>query len=294
MEIYQLRTLMVVAREQHLTRAADILHISQPAVSGQIKSLEQELGLTLFERKHGGMELTKAATTLLPSVEKILAATAELKSEASRLSGQIIGKISLGVILNPTFIRLGEFTTHLLQNHPLLDVDIRHRNSVSALSSIRSRELDASFYLGDEVPPGIGAIRLRSVRYKMVASPAWSKKIAPEDWSTLAELPWITTPRAGGFFQMMDALVHSHGQRLKNVIEADQESAIINLVQAGAGVSLIREEVIAQTIPGDKVVIWEFGDTSSTLRAVYLQSRREEPVIQAIVEGLETVWGTQK
>jgi DNA-binding transcriptional LysR family regulator len=290
MEIYQLRTLMVVAREQHLTRAAEILHISQPAVSGQIKSLEQELGITLFERRHGGMELTKVGMTLLVRVEKILSATAELTAEATHLSGKIIGKLSLGVILNPTFIRLGELTTYLLQGHPLLDVDIRHRNSVSALSSIRSRALDASFYLGDELPSDIQSIKLRTVKYKMVASPAWFSKISQADWRTIAEMPWITTPRAGGFFQMMDRLIREHGQRLKNVIEADQESAIISLVQAGVGVSLIREEVAAEAVSRHKLVVWEIGNTTSTLRVIYLACRRDEPVIDAIVSGVKEVW----
>ncbi|HTK01199.1 MAG TPA: LysR family transcriptional regulator [Bordetella sp.] len=291
MEIYQLRTLLVVAREQHLTRAAERLHISQPAVSGQIKSLEQELGVILFERRHGGMELTKAGAALLVRVEKILAAAAELTAEARRLSGKIIGRMSLGVILNPSFIRLGELTTWLMQSHPMLDVDIRHRNSASALNSIRSHELDASFYLGSEVPPDVRSIVLRPVRYRMVAAPAWSAKVDHADWKAIADMPWITTPREGGFFKMVDGLLRGHGERLKTVVEADQESAIVNLAQAGVGLSLLREELADEAVAAGRLVAWDRGNTTSCLRLIYLADRENDAIIREILAGVRAIWG---
>ena len=73
MELYQLRTFAAVAEESHLTRAAERLHLSQPAVSGHIKALEGELGVRLFDRAPTGMELTsgrrRVAGTRTPRVE---------------------------------------------------------------------------------------------------------------------------------------------------------------------------------------------------------------------------------
>ncbi|PJR87320.1 hypothetical protein CN878_22665 [Ochrobactrum sp. 695/2009] len=65
MEIYQLRTFLAVARCQHLTRASEQLHISQPAVSKHIKALEEELGLKLFERTASGVFLTRSGRDIL-------------------------------------------------------------------------------------------------------------------------------------------------------------------------------------------------------------------------------------
>jgi DNA-binding transcriptional LysR family regulator len=66
MELYQLRSFAAVAELGHLTRASERLHISQPAVSAQIKALEDELGVALFERVSSGMVLTSAGRKLLP------------------------------------------------------------------------------------------------------------------------------------------------------------------------------------------------------------------------------------
>src|SRR5262249_60738923 len=74
MELYQLRSFAAVAELGHLTRAAEKLHISQPAVSAQIKALEDELGVTLFERVSSGMQLTSAGRNLLPAAEQVLGA----------------------------------------------------------------------------------------------------------------------------------------------------------------------------------------------------------------------------
>ena len=65
MELYQLRTFAAVAELGHLTRAAEQLHISQPAVSAQVRALEEELGVVLFERSSSGMQLTPAGRQLL-------------------------------------------------------------------------------------------------------------------------------------------------------------------------------------------------------------------------------------
>jgi DNA-binding transcriptional LysR family regulator len=74
MQLYLLRTFVTVAEQGHLTRAATLLHVTQPAISGQIKALEELLGLKLFERSPIGVRLTKAGEALLPKAAATLAA----------------------------------------------------------------------------------------------------------------------------------------------------------------------------------------------------------------------------
>ena len=97
MELYQLRTFAAVAEEGHLTRAAERLHISQPAVSGQIKALEQELDARLFERSSRGVALTEAGRVFLVHA-KVVLADAERARHAVRESASLpSGEVALGL-----------------------------------------------------------------------------------------------------------------------------------------------------------------------------------------------------
>ena len=96
MELYLLRAFSTVAELGHLTKAAERLHVSQPAVSGQIRSLEESLGVELFIRGPGGMSLTEAGAHLLPLAEKVLQDVQALRDEVQSMKGQVQGTVRVG------------------------------------------------------------------------------------------------------------------------------------------------------------------------------------------------------
>src|SRR6476646_6482306 len=94
MDISQLRAFVTVAREGNLTRAAELLHVTQPAVSLQIKSLQQALDLQLFIRIPSGMALTDDGAKLLPIAERAIAGLAEFRQSAAGLHADAAHPIS--------------------------------------------------------------------------------------------------------------------------------------------------------------------------------------------------------
>src|SRR5262245_37796343 len=173
MELYQLRSFAAVAEVGHLTRAAEKLHISQPALSAQIKALEDELGLALFERTASGMLLTGAGQRLLAETEKILAATQALQAEARALKGEVSGKARLGTLSDPEFIRLSAFMTAAVERYPLLEIEFQHEITGVAMEHVREGTLDASFYYGEISEPQVAAVELRGITYRIAAPAAW-------------------------------------------------------------------------------------------------------------------------
>lgn len=128
MEIYQLRAFLTVARHGHLTRASEQMHISQSAVSKQIKALEDELGVVLFDRTSTGTSLTRSGQLLLAQAEKTLDSALELINMAKEIRGEIAGTIRLGTIIDPEFLRLGGVLGKLLDLYPKIDVKLTARH----------------------------------------------------------------------------------------------------------------------------------------------------------------------
>src|SRR5262249_896572 len=106
MELYQLRTFLVVAEEGNVTRAALRLGLRRPSVSAQLTHLEEELRIQLFIRTSQGMRLTEHGTLLRSRAEHVLAAAAALVGEAVRLQTHLVGQVSFGLNATPEVLRV--------------------------------------------------------------------------------------------------------------------------------------------------------------------------------------------
>jgi DNA-binding transcriptional LysR family regulator len=290
MELYQLRSFVAVAEAGHLTRAAERLHLSQPAVSAQIKALEDELEVTLFERTPTGMALTFAGQRLLAGAEKILAAAQSLRNDASALKGQVAGKVSLGTLSDPEFIRIGELLGATVERHPLLQVELHHEISGAAFAKVRDGELDASFYYGELAHPGVDGLRLRDIAYRVAAPAAWQDRVTDASPAEIAMQPWIITPPISTHHHLLHVLFDKHGIEPARVVEADQEFVIANLVQSGVGLSLIREDLALQMQAAGEVCLWKDVRLETILWFIYPLERAADPVIRALLDVLADTW----
>jgi DNA-binding transcriptional LysR family regulator len=290
MELYQLRSFAAVAEVGHLTRAAEKLHISHPALSAQIKALEDELGVALFERSSSGMALTPSGERLLAEAEKVLAAAQVLRNEARVLKGEVAGKASVGTVLEPGLSRVGEFLSVMVERYPLLQLELHHEVSGEALEKVRNGELDASFFYGDLAQGAVAGLALRPLVYRVAVPAAWRARVAGADWSDVAALPWVLTPPISSHNRLTSALFHEHGVEPTKVVEADQESVISSLVASGVGLSLMREDVALEHEAAGEICLWDQGRATTTLWFIYRREQAEDPVIRALLDGLRDTW----
>ncbi len=290
MELYQLRSFVAVAEAGHLTRASEKLHVSQPAVSAQIRALEDELELALFDRTSSGMVLTSAGQRLLADAEKVLAAAQLMRNEAKALKGEVAGKVRVGTTSDPAFIRVGEFLNTTVERFPLLQVELHHEVTGAAFAKVHDGELDASFYYGEIEHPGVEGMRLRESAYRVAAPAAWASRVVDADWSEIALQPWVITPSISTHHKLVRALFDKHGIEPTKVVEADQESVIANLVESGVGLSLIREDLALEKEAAGEVCIWRDVRLETTLWFIYLQARKDDPAIRALLGVLRDTW----
>lgn len=290
MELYQLRGFAVVAEVGNLTRAAERLHISQPALSAQIKALEDELGVALFDRTSSGMILTAGGRRLLIEAEKVLTSAQSLRAEARALKGEVGGRVRIGTVSDPEFIRVGEFLNAAVERYPLLQLELHQAVSGEAFEQVRNGELDASFYFGALSHPSVAGLRLGEMAYRVVAPAAWCERIAAAGWSELAAMPWIMTPSISTHNQLVSELFRGHGAAPTQVVVADQEALISTLVGSGVGVALMREDLARAKVEAGEVCLWRDVRVATPLWFVYPAERAHDPVIAALLDVVREVW----
>lgn len=294
MDLNQLRSFTAVAESGNLTRAAEGLHLSQPAVSAQIKALEEDLGQRLFHRSSAGMELTQAGQRLLELAERVLSAAEELKRAARAMSGEIAGKLRIGTLSDPQFIRLGEFLGRALARYPLLELELQNEITGTALAHVRDGTLDASFFFGDIADAGVFSLPLGEIVYRVAAPAKWSERIRDAGWSAIAAMPWILPPESSTITQRIRALFREHGAELATHIGADDEDVIANLIESGVGVSLMREDLALQRERAGSVSVWQPMRIVAVLRFICVAEREHDPAIGALFEVLRDTWGSAR
>lgn len=291
MEIYQLRGFAAVAEEGNLTRAAERLHVSQPALSAQIKALEDTLGVDLFERVPSGMSLTSAGRQLLESARNVLSAAQALQSEARALRGEVAGRVHLGTLADPDFVRLPAFFAGARERYPLLEIELLHEVSGAAFAKVRDGSLDASFYFGDLAHADVASVKLADIGFCVVGPAAWRERIVDAGIAAIADEPWILTPPISTYRVLTDRLFHEHGIAPGKVIEADNEAVIRSLVVGGVGVALMRDDLARQLAAAGEVCMWSGGARpSTTLQFISRAERGRDPVMIALLELVRSAW----
>lgn len=292
MELYQLRAFIAVARTGQLTRAAEHLHLTQSAVSKQLKALEEELGGPLFERSAAGMSLSVVGRRLMPLAVRALEAAADITTTAKRLQGRLTGTLTLGTIIDPRSLRLGEVLGGMKQRYPEIEVKLEHGISGSVLSRLRAEELDACFFLGAVDDPDLTVMELMIEWYVVAAPGAWQERLAGCTWTELAGMPWVGTPKGSSQTALIEKVMKARGLSRETVAEADQESSMIDLVAAGVGLCLIRERLAAELAPKMDITLWDGERIACPLCFILRSADAVRPLSTALREVILGVWPT--
>ncbi|AFT87592.1 LysR family transcriptional regulator [Paraburkholderia phenoliruptrix] len=299
MDLILLRAFVTVAREGNLTRAAVQLHLTQPAVSLQIKHLQETLGVTLFTRTSHGLSLTRDGQALLPHAERALAAASDVQRAAQSLRQEVRGRLRIGTILDPEFLRLGGFLKQLVETWPHIETALRHGMSGWVLEQVRAGELDVGYYIGvpsdDESrdAPAFHTLTLTHFQYRVLAPAGWKDRVkGARDWRSLAAFPWIWTPPASAHNRLLSRAFGEAGVKPVKVAEVDQEPSMLDLVKSGVGLTLARDAIALAEAHAHALTIVEGITVPTQLSFIALAERKDEPAIAAALKLIELQWAS--
>jgi DNA-binding transcriptional LysR family regulator len=225
MFIRQLEYLVTLARERHFAKAAEICHVSQPALSSAIRSLEKELGVMIVQRGRRYIGLTVEGERVLAWAQQTLASLAYMREDASSAKSTMSGTLRLGAI--PTAMAVAAFLTGpCVAAYPNIRYTLSSLTADAIVSQLDDFELDLGLtYLDDQVIEGFEKLHLFDERYVLLA--AHSQILEPSlTWEQAARLPLCLLTGKMRNRQVIDAAFRREGLQPTVILETDSLFAL--------------------------------------------------------------------
>jgi DNA-binding transcriptional LysR family regulator len=250
----QLETFAAVARLNSFTKAADFLHLTQPAVSIQIKQVVDTIGLPLFEQSGRDITLTVAGEELLKTVRSLDDVWNRFESAIDGLKGMKRGKLRVALVTTAKYFlprMLGAFC----QRYPDIDIELEIANREKIVERLHHNQDD--LYVMSYPPEDLGIVRLPFMDNEyVVVAPAmhWAagRQVA---MAALAGEPFILREQGSGSRHAVDQVMREHDVLLKVRLSLASNEAIRDLVASGMGLSILSRHALGNHPERDGLVI---------------------------------------
>jgi DNA-binding transcriptional LysR family regulator len=269
MELRHLRYFVAVAEELNFSRAAQRLHIAQPALSNQIKGLENELGVQLLERTRRMVRLTEAGKTLLTDARPLLADAQAAELHARGAQKGETGTIHIGYVLAAANARLASIIKAFRDSHPGIEPDLARLATGEQISQLKDRQLDVGF-----MRPPVNQRELETEiinEEKMVLAMASGNPLARKKRLTWQDLDGKTVlsvhPRvANNYYVSFFAICRQNNIKLLVGPYSQDIHSSLWLVSTGYGITPITES--AREFASSNLVFRDLPEDGPTIQTV--------------------------
>lgn len=283
----QLRYFEALARHRHFGRAADACAISQPALSVQIKELEENLGTPLFERAPRQVRLTGFGEDCVARVRNILQSVDEL-GEMARASGDgLSGRLRIGVIPTIAPYLLPALIGRLNDQHPEIDVQIRETVTPRLLEELAGGQIDTAIVALPIDAPAFEEVALFSEDMVLVR-PANAAKTPVPNPDALADMRLLLLEEGHCFRDQALSFCNLQSTPAREGLDGSSLSTLVQMVGAGIGVTLIPEMAVGVEARSAPVCIGRFADPQPS-RTIGMIWRKTNPLAARLTQISEIV-----
>lgn len=240
LDVRRLSLFLAVVDSGGFSRAAQAVHISQPALSQAIAELEAELACTLFHRLPRGVSLTEAGRALVGPARSVLRSVDSARQVTSEISGLARARLDLSALRTLASDPLPGLLGPFLRRHPGAQVRLASPdNPVELLDQLRSGEVELGLTVASNFPSAIVAVPMGAQAMQAVFPPGTDRAPGPVSPAELARMPLILTPPGTSGRDLVDNWLAGRGHRATVAVETTQREAVLPLVLAGAGAALL-------------------------------------------------------
>jgi len=253
MDLRQLEYFAAVARHRNFTRAAEELYVTQPALSQQVRRLEDELGVALLRRTSRGVALTPAGEDLLVRAERILAEAAQARGEMDEHAGVVRGAVRVASTTGDA-MRLPEVLAAFHSEHPAVRLALRQASAAEVLALLRRGAVDLGVLaLGTQPADGLAVTPLGSEPLRAITGPDDPFPAVVVDLESLRGRPFVLPEPGTALRETIMTACQEHGFSPVPLLEVSDPGTVRFLVNAGLGVSLVPASWLHQ--PGASVAV---------------------------------------
>jgi LysR family transcriptional activator of glutamate synthase operon len=294
MDLRQLRYLVALSEERNFTRAAEREHIAQPALSQQIRKLEQSVGLPLVQRTTRRVAMTEAGNLLVARARRILAELDAANSELQSLAGVQTGHVTVGTIhtMGPIDVSLALAIFH--ERHPRVELTIREHSSDELAEMLRIDQLDLAFLSVTEPIESHGLALMQLVSEELVVVLPVDHRLAGRRRVRMAELAeeQFISYRAGSRLRELLLAAGEHaGFEPQVTLELNESQRIRRLVARRMGVAILpRSDAHA---PGAEVATVALTEPSlrRDITLAWREDRRHAPAADEFLQLAKELFG---
>ncbi|MFD3520814.1 LysR family transcriptional regulator [Streptomyces sp. NPDC058653] len=249
-ELSALELLIAVARHGSMGGAARELGISQPAASSRIRSVERQLGVSLFDRSPSGSRLTGEGALVTDWARRIMEAAEAFDAGAQALRDRRDSRLRVAASMTIAEYLLPGWLIALRSARPDTAVSLLAGNSGAVAARLLGGDADIGFVEGLAVPGGLDGTVIGRDRLVVVVAPShpWADRGTPPTPAELAAAPLILREEGSGTRQVLDAALASYGGLAEPLLELSSTTAVKAAVVSGAGPSVLSELAVGEEL----------------------------------------------
>jgi LysR family transcriptional regulator, hydrogen peroxide-inducible genes activator len=283
----QLRYFDALARHCHFGRAAEACSISQPALSMQIKEMEEALGGVLLERGTRQVGLTSFGEEAAQRVRNILRSVDELGDFARASQDRLVGRLRIGMIPTVAPYLLPAVIGNLTRSHPELDIHVRETLTPKLIQELAEGRLDAAIVALPVSEPSLAEVALFAENFLLVR-PGEDEGTPVPSGEALREMRLLLLEEGHCFRDQALAFCKMRSSPLREVLDASSLSTLVQMVSAGIGVTLIPEIAVAVETRSASVSVARFKNPQPS-RTIGMVWRKTNPLARQLLQISEMV-----
>jgi DNA-binding transcriptional LysR family regulator len=249
LENFRLKVFRTVAEHLNFRKAAEHLFLTQPAVTLQIKALEDDLGVRLFDRAANRVSLTPQGSLLLNYAKKIAALVSEAEQELGAEDGKVSGELSLGVSTTIAQYVLPRLLGAFLDEHPRVQFSLHSGNTGEIVQLLLDNKLSIGLIEGPARDRGIRTEPFMQDELVLITPPAFESDRLSRDRLVASSL--LMREHGSGSRRVVEMALEKAGFKLKsfrNVMNLDSTEAIKSAVEAGLGIGFVSRWAISKEL----------------------------------------------